>query len=133
MRRTDALAAGLLFAGAALAHGVHDLRGAIELEGGRLRIEVATEGAGHCLRLLDELHVRDPRGIRRIGTEQEEPGRCRLEYALDGEAAGVTLQLRSAAPGARERLILCDGAACGAVLVLTGFGNVETLAARGQR
>jgi hypothetical protein len=126
MRNVDALAAGLLLAGAALGHGVHDLRGTIEVEATRLRIDVATHGEGYCLRLLDELHVRDARGVRRVGTEREEAGRCRLEYALGGETTGLTLQLRPAAPGYSERLILCDGADCAAVLVLTGYGNIET-------
>jgi hypothetical protein len=136
--RALAFLAASSLAGAVAAHGVHDLRGEVRVEPGHLQIEIDTEDypaeSRRCLRLLDELHVRDARGKRLVGTEHEDEThkRCRLEYRLGVDPEVLALQVRSSrnvAP-AGERLVLQpsrDGSAFGDVLVLTTSGNIETL------
>ena len=144
MRRTDsalvALAVALLAAGIG-AHGVHDLRGRVRLEPGRLQLRFdrapdhASARGGRCLDLLDQLHVRDHRGRRLVGTVDAavDDGWCRLDYRLDGDPGGLSLQLRPSRAGAArgERLVLQPwrgDAPHGDVLLLDPAGNVEILA-----
>jgi hypothetical protein len=136
MRNASAGIAILLLAGAAAAHGVHDLRGDIRIGGQRIRVEIVQSNAHsenrRCLRLLGDLQVRDETGKRLVGTEHEDEDRCRLEYAVASGTTELTLQLR---PSGRarlrnERLILQpsrDGTAYRDAIVLTSRGNVETL------
>ena len=133
MRRRELFLAGLLVAGSAAAHGVHDLRGELRREAGRLRIRLpgnaAHPGHGRCLRLLDELQVLDAAGLRLPAERAEdgEPGDCVLDYAIP--SPGVELELRLVPsprrPPSGERLVLDAGE--GRALVLTERSNRERL------
>ena len=111
---TLATLAGLLLAGIVAAHGVHDLRGRASVKSGHLRLEIDTGrshfGNGRCLRLLDELHVRDSRGRRLVGTVRGSTAgaRCLLDYDLGENLEALTLQLRLTQRDmtANERVVL---------------------------
>jgi len=129
---------GSVLAGIVAAHGVHDLRGVARVAEGSLQIELdptrSPEEGGHCLRLLDELQVRDPRGRRLAGVRASNAidGGCRLEYPIESGVGVLSLSVwpspRTAA--GNERLILQPvrrGSPSGKPLVLTVSGNVEML------
>ena len=139
MRNASAGITILLLAGAAAAHGVHDLIGEVRIEEQQVRIEFVRSDAHsenrRCLRLLGELQVCDEQGKRLVGTEHEDGDRCRLEYAVASRTTELTLQLRPSerAPRRNERLILQpsrDGTAYRDAIVLTSRGNIETLVLR---
>jgi hypothetical protein len=116
MRIVDALlaAALLLPAGGAFAHGLHELRGEYRWlpQGLQLTVPPADLASrdGLCLRLLDELQVRDERGVRLTATQDEEPGtgRCLLTVAVPVQVRTLTLELRPRrkGPPRSERLVL---------------------------
>ena len=137
MRSARPCMAVLLLAGAAVAHGVHDLRGEIRLEEQRLRIDIeqrdSHSGDRRCLRLLGELRILDDEGRRLVGTKDEDENRCRLEYAVAPGATELTLQVHPSrrGPQRHERLILQqwrEGSVYRGAIVLTRWGNIETLA-----